>query len=354
MADSYTPNLGLTLMENGTHENTWNDEYINNDERIDAKLGDVTTISSTGGTQVLTGTQERVNVVKMTGALVSNLTVEFSGIGGAWVIQNDTSGAFTVTCKKTGQTGITVDQGSRVLAYYNGTDIATLTAETAANLGLGAGDSPQFAGVNVGNAADTTVTRVSAGIIAVAGVTHNPPEVFLTSGSASGSSLDVVLTSYTGYRAFKILFTLVPATDNALLYLRLSTNAGVSYDAGASNYGNSALYNQGNNASAIFSAAGSGGTSGTDDTAIYLSPALGIDNAATGGISGEFTIWHPSETTKYPKITFQIAYIDDAGDDPFMGIGTGTRRAAQDTDAFRLLFSSGNISSGSYAVIGIR
>jgi hypothetical protein len=37
-------------------------------------------------------------------------------------------------------------------------------------LGLGTGDSPQFTAVNIGNASDTTVTRVSAGRIAVEGV----------------------------------------------------------------------------------------------------------------------------------------------------------------------------------------
>lgn len=36
-------------------------------------------------------------------------------------------------------------------------------------LGVGTGDSPQFAGINVGNATDTTITRVSAGVIAVEG-----------------------------------------------------------------------------------------------------------------------------------------------------------------------------------------
>lgn len=38
-------------------------------------------------------------------------------------------------------------------------------------LGVGTGDSPQFTAVNVGNATDTTISRVSAGVIAVEGVT---------------------------------------------------------------------------------------------------------------------------------------------------------------------------------------
>ena len=45
-------------------------------------------------------------------------------------------------------------------------------ATTAAtSMGVGTGNSPQFTAVNIGAATDTTVTRVSAGVIAVEGVT---------------------------------------------------------------------------------------------------------------------------------------------------------------------------------------
>lgn len=65
--------------------------------------------------------------------------------------------------------------------YYNpgGTDVAVTDGGTGAstaggaatNLGLGTGDNPQFTAVNVGHATDTTVARVSAGVISVEGVT---------------------------------------------------------------------------------------------------------------------------------------------------------------------------------------
>ena len=52
-------------------------------------------------------------------------------------------------------------------------DGATWVAESGAtartSLGLGTGDSPQFTGVNLGHASDTTLTRVSAGVVAVEG-----------------------------------------------------------------------------------------------------------------------------------------------------------------------------------------
>jgi hypothetical protein len=51
---------------------------------------------------------------------------------------------------------------------------------TRAILGPGAGDSPQFTGMELGHASDTTITRVSAGVIAVEG-----SNVLLPSGLGS-------------------------------------------------------------------------------------------------------------------------------------------------------------------------
>jgi hypothetical protein len=60
--------------------------------------------------------------------------------------------------------------GGGFLASSNNLSELTATAGTArTNIGLGTGDSPQFTAVNVGNASDTTVTRASAGVIAVEG-----------------------------------------------------------------------------------------------------------------------------------------------------------------------------------------
>lgn len=52
----------------------------------------------------------------------------------------------------------------------DGTDWVAESGNTArTSLGVGTGDSPQFTGVNVGHASDSTVTRVSAGLIAIEG-----------------------------------------------------------------------------------------------------------------------------------------------------------------------------------------
>lgn len=46
----------------------------------------------------------------------------------------------------------------------------TSTGAMATTLGLGTGDSPQFTGINLGHASDTTLTRASAGVVAIEGV----------------------------------------------------------------------------------------------------------------------------------------------------------------------------------------
>ena len=63
---------------------------------------------------------------------------------------------------------------------------ATSASTAADNLGLGTGDSPEFTGVNIGHGSDTTITRSSAGVIAVDGQTVRTGDVALgteTSGN---------------------------------------------------------------------------------------------------------------------------------------------------------------------------
>lgn len=58
--------------------------------------------------------------------------------------------------------------GGDLVSANNLSDVAN-AATAAHNLGLGTADSPQFTGVNVGHASDTTITRTGAGDIAVEG-----------------------------------------------------------------------------------------------------------------------------------------------------------------------------------------
>src|SRR5690606_19306908 len=94
-----------------------------NFEEIDDKFGDVTSISTTGGTTTLSDSQEIVNAIVVSGTLASNAEIVFSGRGGTWIVKNATSGDFTLTCKVSGQDGVEITQGAKQAVFCNGTDI---------------------------------------------------------------------------------------------------------------------------------------------------------------------------------------------------------------------------------------
>lgn len=123
MADTLTPNIKLTNQTEGGNNNTWGTIADANFEFIDNKFGDTTSISTTGSSTTLTETQETVQIIDVSGTLVSDATIVFSGRGSAWIIRNRTSGSFTVTAKVSGQSGVVIDQSTSQPIACNGTDI---------------------------------------------------------------------------------------------------------------------------------------------------------------------------------------------------------------------------------------
>lgn len=134
-----------------------------------------------------------------------------------------------------------------LLAANNLSDVASATTSRT-NLGVGTGDSPQFAAINLGHASDTTITRSAAGKAAVEGKavplmsgafdlvfagpgaarTWTGPDADVTllySGGALGTPASGTLTNATGYVAD---FTLA---ENKALILDATLSADGKYTA---------------------------------------------------------------------------------------------------------------------------
>lgn len=158
MADTETPNIKLTNQTEGANNNSWGIIADANFEEIDDKFGDVTSIVTTGGNTTLTDSQEIVNAIRVSGTLVSNAVIIFSGRGGSWIVENNTTGAYTVTCKVSGQTGVTIEQGGAALVYCNGTDID-----------YGNPPSTTTAEVTVASATTTDILGAASDYIAISG-----------------------------------------------------------------------------------------------------------------------------------------------------------------------------------------
>jgi hypothetical protein len=141
------------------------------------------------------------------------------------------------------------------------------------------------------------------------------------------------------------LQNLVPVTDAVHLWCRTSTDGGSSYDAGASDYfwgGQGPRHGEDMDiADSQFSITG-------DDT---HTAALVGSAAGESGLSGVITLFGP-HATAYTHMKAEVILHTSS---PYWGfaIMAAFRVSAADVDGFRLLFSSGNIESGTITAYGV-
>lgn len=169
--------------------------------------------------------------------------------------------------------------------------------------------------------------------------------VLLASGSPSGvSTLDIVLTSYsgTGYSKFHfILYDLNPSAGSNTLWMRTSTDGGSTYDSGASAYRYTGMAH-------IDSAAAVGFHNNTGASRVELT--LGnVDNNANNLCRCEVEIFNPFGANRQSGF-FKSVWVTTT---PRLGIAQGSwmRDATTDVDAVRFLFSSGTFT-GKYRLLG--
>jgi hypothetical protein len=126
------------------------------------------------------------------GTLTANMQVYIPATIQQYWISNDTSGAFSLTVKVAGQTGVVIPQGSRGIYYCNGTDIIDAdTASFAFPLTVAQGGT----GATTESGARINLGGTSVGIGVFTAVTAADGRNALTAAS-SGANSDI--TSLTG------------------------------------------------------------------------------------------------------------------------------------------------------------
>jgi hypothetical protein len=184
MASTYSTNLALELIGTGEQSGTWGTTTNTNlgtlleqaisgyvTQAITDGSGANTTITIPNGT---TGVARNM-FIEMTGALsFSTTSLIVPANKKMYFVFNNTSGGFAVTVKVSGQTGILVPNGKKVVLTCNGTDI--VEAHTAivgnATMGgtLGVTGATTLAAVTGTSIAASTVLQMPDGVVGVPGL----------------------------------------------------------------------------------------------------------------------------------------------------------------------------------------
>lgn len=126
MPSTYTSNKAyLEKPSSGDYVDTWWTPVNANWDVIDAIAGGLTTLSLSNSNVTLSSAQSQKMRLRLTGTVSTPISVSFpSGVGGFWLITNDSTGsAVTIKTAAGGSTGVTTQQGYTTLVFSDGTNV---------------------------------------------------------------------------------------------------------------------------------------------------------------------------------------------------------------------------------------
>lgn len=120
-----------------------------------------------GGVDVtLTTTEAGNKVLKFIGLLTGNINVIVPNVVSLYIVDNETTGAFTLTVKTSAGTGIAVPQNNRNILYSDGTNVLQAVTVSVASTTFGDG-SAAAPSITFGSDTDTGFYRVGANTLGV-------------------------------------------------------------------------------------------------------------------------------------------------------------------------------------------
>jgi hypothetical protein len=261
--------------------------------------------------------------------IASAATTDLGAIAGSY---HDITGTTTVTGLGTVSAGIHkwVKFEGAVPLIHNAT---SLILPGGANITTADGDTALFYSEGSGNWRCLSYQR--AALVQGEGAW----ELINTYTPSAAASQAITGFNNSIYQDYEIVIdALAPATDAANLFLRTSTDGGSNYDAGASDY--------------AWQTNVGGGTVDNADSELDLTGTGGVGNATDEAVSGTIRIINPG-AAKQCRVVWAL-HATSAVPSDYSVMGGGRRLASADVDAAQLLFSSGNIASGTVRFYGRR
>ena len=194
---TYSTNLALTLMATGEQSNTWGDTTNTNlgtllEQAISGYVTQVITDGSNANTTITipngtTGVARNM-FIEMTGALTfSTTSLIVPANKKMYFIFNNTSGGFAVTVKVSGQTGVLVPNGKKVILTSNGTDIVEAANQVVGAFGVG-GALTVTGAATVGTTLGVTGVSTLTGNVTVGGTAVASAQTIINSTDGTNGS----------------------------------------------------------------------------------------------------------------------------------------------------------------------
>ena len=196
MSSTYSTNLAIELIGTGDQAGTWGSTTNTNlgtliEQAISGYVTQAVTDSSSATTLTIPNGASGVArnmFIELTGALTAARTVEVPANKKLYFIYNNTSGSYAVTVKVSGQTGVSVPNGAKILLVCNGTDVVLATNYMV---------SPTFTTPTLGTPASGTLTNCT-GLPVSTGISGFGSGVATFLATPSSANLAAALTDETG------------------------------------------------------------------------------------------------------------------------------------------------------------
>lgn len=248
MASTYSPNLRLELIGTGEQQGTWGATTNTNlGTLLEEAIGGYTsvTVADAGDTTLTTANgaadQSRNMTINLTGTLTASRNVIVPAIEKVYLVKNATSGGFAVTVKVSGQTGVSVANGTTMLVFVDGTDVRQAGAQVGASnslvLAAGSASAPSLTTTGDTNtgfyfpAADTISASTggtermridNSGNVGIGGAPSYALDVKATTGQVSVAS-----TTGTNYARYLVQNT------GGTMQLGIDNSTGTNFGSGA-------------------------------------------------------------------------------------------------------------------------
>lgn len=168
MVSTYSPNKNLELPGNGDYVDTWNVPANSDFTVIDKAFGSTQTYTLSNSNVTVTTSESQNLRIYLQGTLTANVNILLPAVGGMWIVDNETTGSFTVTVKTVagGSTGVAVSQGVRSFITANGTNVYfaddRVTPYTAPQDLSTTSTTVRFNSIGIGTAASGTTGEIRA------------------------------------------------------------------------------------------------------------------------------------------------------------------------------------------------